>query len=111
MLASAVRNRWLEWQPKALAFTAVEGCGSGLRTQGSIGFEGVVAAASPEIGLSASREQACAGISWADWKAAQLNQLFHDQGVMKTRGRITAATVRDGERIAGVQKTQGVADK
>jgi hypothetical protein len=37
-------------------------------------------------------------ISWADWKAEALNRLFQNQGVTKRPGRITAATVRHGER-------------
>jgi len=34
------------------------------------------------------------GIPWAEWKAAALNRLFREQGVMGKPGRITAATVR-----------------
>jgi hypothetical protein len=41
------------------------------------------------------------GIPWAEWKAAALNRLFHEQGATGKPGRITAATVRDGERKAG----------
>jgi hypothetical protein len=37
------------------------------------------------------------GISWADWKAAMLNRLFQEKGSTGQPGRITAATVRDGE--------------
>jgi hypothetical protein len=40
------------------------------------------------------------GIPWAEWKAAALNRLFQQQGVTGKPGRITAATVRDGERKA-----------
>lgn len=36
--------------------------------------------------------------SWADWKAAALNRLFQEQGTSGQPGRITAATVRHGER-------------
>lgn len=36
--------------------------------------------------------------SWAQWKAAELNRLFHQQGVTGQPGRITAATVLHGER-------------
>lgn len=36
--------------------------------------------------------------SWAQWKAAELNRLFHQQGVTGQPGRITAATVLQGER-------------
>jgi hypothetical protein len=41
------------------------------------------------------------GIPWAEWKAAALNRLFQEQGATGTPGRITAATVRHGERKAG----------
>ncbi len=41
------------------------------------------------------------GIPWAEWKAAALNRLFQEQGVTGKPGRITAATVRHGERKAG----------
>jgi len=42
------------------------------------------------------------GTPWAEWKAAALNRLFQEQGVSRKPGRITAATVRHGER-----KTRG----
>jgi hypothetical protein len=37
-------------------------------------------------------------ISWAEWKARQLNRLFLDHGATGQPGRITAETVRRGER-------------
>ena len=37
-------------------------------------------------------------IPWPEWKAAALNRLFQEQGVTGEPGRITAATVRHGER-------------
>jgi hypothetical protein len=36
--------------------------------------------------------------SWAEWKAAQLNRLFLEQGVTGRSGRITAGTILHGER-------------
>jgi hypothetical protein len=33
------------------------------------------------------------GIPWAKWKAAELNRLFHEEGVTTKTGRITAETV------------------
>jgi hypothetical protein len=39
------------------------------------------------------------GIPWADWKAEALNRLFLEQGVTGQPGKITAATVLQGERI------------
>jgi hypothetical protein len=38
------------------------------------------------------------GIAWADWKAAALNRVFQEQGTSGQPGKITAATVRHGER-------------
>jgi hypothetical protein len=38
------------------------------------------------------------GIGWAEWQAAELNRLFQEQGVTRQTGRITAATVRHGQR-------------
>lgn len=37
-------------------------------------------------------------MSWAEWKAATLNRLFLEQGSSGQPGRITADTVRHGER-------------
>jgi len=37
-------------------------------------------------------------MDWCEWKAAALNRLFQEQGVTGQLGRITAATVRHGER-------------
>lgn len=37
-------------------------------------------------------------MSWADWKAAELNRLFLEQGSSGQPGRITSDTVRHGER-------------
>jgi hypothetical protein len=38
------------------------------------------------------------GTPWAEWKAAALNRVFRKQGATGKSGRITAATVRHGER-------------
>jgi hypothetical protein len=37
-------------------------------------------------------------MSWAEWKAGSLNRLIREQGTSGRPGRITAATVRDGEQ-------------
>jgi hypothetical protein len=37
-------------------------------------------------------------MSWAEWKAGALNRLFLEQGIAGAPGRITAETVRHGER-------------
>ena len=36
-------------------------------------------------------------IPWAEWKARELNRVFHEQGRLADMSRITAATVRHGE--------------
>jgi hypothetical protein len=41
------------------------------------------------------------GIPWAEWKAPAVNLLFQEKGASGKPGRITAATVRHGERKAG----------
>jgi len=41
------------------------------------------------------------GIDWAEWKATALNRLFQEQGTSGQPGRITAETVRHGERSRG----------
>jgi len=38
------------------------------------------------------------GLPWAGWKAASLNRLFQEQGVIGQTGRITSATVSHGMR-------------
>jgi hypothetical protein len=57
-------------------------------------------AAGPKAGKSGfeGSVKATTFITWADWKAATLNRLFQEQGLTGEPGRITAATVRDGER-------------
>jgi hypothetical protein len=42
------------------------------------------------------------GVSWEEWKAAVLNRLFQEQGVIGERDRITAATVGHGEKERAV---------
>jgi hypothetical protein len=37
-------------------------------------------------------------MNWYEWKAAALNRLFQEQGTSGEPGRITAATIRRGER-------------
>lgn len=40
-------------------------------------------------------------LSWENWKARALNELFLVQGVVGESGRISAATIRHGESGAG----------
>ncbi len=39
-------------------------------------------------------------IGWHEWKAREINRVFHEQGFLADMSRITAATVRHGERSA-----------
>jgi pyruvate/2-oxoglutarate dehydrogenase complex dihydrolipoamide acyltransferase (E2) component len=57
--------------------------------------------ATPEVATAAppspdirSAEPSTRATPWAEWKAAQLNQVFEQQGVTGRPGRITADTVR-----------------
>ena len=40
-------------------------------------------------------------MSWVDWKAQALNNLFLERGTSGQPGRITAATIRHGEGTGG----------
>ena len=55
-------------------------------------------AASPAAETEQGPDPAVLGITWAEWKATMLNRLFQEQGVTGQPGRITAETVRHGER-------------
>jgi hypothetical protein len=60
------------------------------------GFGGFVSFVSG--GTSTNKQAESRWMSWAEWKAESLNRLFLEQGVIGRPGRITAATVLDGER-------------
>jgi hypothetical protein len=49
-------------------------------------------------------------IPWAEGQAARLNNIFPEQGGVRRRGRITAETVRHGERMRGLVRKQSVTD-
>ena len=38
-------------------------------------------------------------IPWAEWRARELNRVFHEQGCAGSVSQIKAATVRHGERV------------
>jgi hypothetical protein len=99
---SAGRNRWMDWKPKARILAESAGSEPTKPSKpGSVGFEGSVSGDSPEIGPEADPPTGeDEGVPWAEWKAAALNRLFQEQGVTRQPGRITAATVRHGERKA-----------
>jgi hypothetical protein len=115
-------QHWLAWRPNA-DFVVFEGSPSG-HSQGQICmtpeptkttkmpegdfvvFEGspgghFQGANVPPYGAYKNYKNSPATFrTWAEWKAAMLNRLFQEQGVTGQPGRITAATVRDGERKA-----------
>jgi len=46
-----------------------------------------------------SNPRAFEGTPWAAWFAAELNQIFREHGATGQSGRLTAATVRHGEKL------------
>ena len=102
-LLSATRSRWMDWKPQARILADSAGVAPSKPSKlGFVGFEGATPAESPKIGAGPDpAELARVFCSWPDWKAAALNRLFQEQGVTGKPGRITAATVRHGERKAG----------
>lgn len=120
----------MDWKPKAqISAEPAESEPTKPSKPGSVGFEGAAPAESPEIDTGPEgrppvnvlaemerhpaepwrvqgrmlneRDRCSEGIGWAEWKAAAVNRLFQEQGVAGMPGRITAATVRHGERKAG----------
>jgi hypothetical protein len=87
----------MDWRPKApILANSAESVPTKPSKPRSVGFEGGTSGESPEIRVGPSTtERWCA---WAEWKAAALNRLFQEQGATGKPGRITAATVRHGER-------------
>lgn len=97
-LHSALRSRWLDWKLKARALAnSTENEPTKPSKPSSVGFEGETPAESSEIETAPD----VSGWSWAEWKAGALNRLFQEQGTSGQPGRITAETVRHGERSRG----------
>jgi hypothetical protein len=116
------KRRWLDWSPAAPILA------DSPRTEptkpskpGSEGFVGPLPASSANISSLVSSRRGDAGsapmqavnsigsevdsatreervMSWSEWKAAALNRLFLEQGTAGQSGRITAETVRHGQR-------------
>jgi hypothetical protein len=119
-------RRWLEWEPMKPIITELPKNEPTEPTKpGFEGFVGSPMAARAEIDPEGSgfrggdggsalihRESSVPSrvdcstaaervMSPYEWKAATLNQLFLEQGISGQPGRITAETVRDGERKQG----------
>jgi hypothetical protein len=115
------RRRWLAWRPGEPITADSAGTEPTKPSEpGFDGFDGSPSAQSAEIeaplsepqGLYASAPRRLKFItsavdsstatervmSWAEWKAAALNQLFLEFGSTGQPGRITADTIRHGER-------------
>ena len=50
----------------------------------------------PKVVLQGEEYNIGSWISYDQWKAEELNRLFHQLGKMGKPGQVTAATVRDG---------------
>jgi hypothetical protein len=103
-LSTAKRSRWMDWKPKLCATadsaesepTKPSKPVSSSQSDGSVGFVGATPGEFSKIDKGRVTP-------WAEWKAAALNRLFQEQGVTGQPGRITAATVRHGERNPGLR--------
>lgn len=109
-------REWLEWQ---LSAPITAGSADIKPTKpskpGFVGFDGSVpdengnlAGTGKELEDASRRTQLdCAAepervMSWAEWKAAALNQLFLEQGSSGEPGRITAETILHGKRVGNM---------
>jgi hypothetical protein len=110
-------RRWLDWQPTDSITADSTGSEPTEPTKlGSVGFEGSlsteVAKIDPatnmpvRVGLDSVSDSE-RPLSWADWKAGALKQLFLEQGKAGTAGRITAETIRHGQS----RSMMGLTDK
>jgi hypothetical protein len=117
-------RRWLDWQPtEPITADSAGSEPTEPSKPGFVGFEGSLSKEIAKIGAeriplgreadstastkSAANRSVRVGLdsandaerpmSWADWKAATLNKLFLEQGT-SGQGRITAETVRHGQR-------------
>jgi hypothetical protein len=107
------KSRWLDWKTSG---SILADSPEGEPTKPSKpSFEAFVGATPGEFPIIRARSGAVGdatgeperGIAWAEWRAADLNQLFRDQGVTGEPSRITAATVRHCE-AARARKSEGV---
>src|SRR5262245_26405965 len=102
---AAKSSRWLDWKPRAQILPeSAESETTKPSKLGCVGFEGLFPVESAEMrGKPAAEQQDLTssvndaqGQPWAEWKAAELNRLFREQGATGEAGCITGATVRHG---------------
>jgi hypothetical protein len=108
-----IARRWLDWQPHdRIMEDSPEPEPTKPSKPGFVGFDGsafgvlpkIAPPLAPETGSSAGPlELDCVfaterPMSWAAWKAEELNRLFRDHGVTGQPGHITPETVLHGER-------------
>jgi hypothetical protein len=112
-------DRWLNWEPpEPIMADSTKGEPTKPSKPGSVGFDGSLSGVPANIDalhnatvLLAEGDweapvppivdsvAATEGVmSWAEWRAAALNRLFLEQGTTGQPGRISAQTVRHGER-------------
>lgn len=107
-------RRWLTWRPDGRIFKDSAGIEPTKPSEpGFDGFDGSISpqateikptrsdrsayeSANPQVDLSTAGERL---MSWAEWKAGALNQLFLELGATGQSGRITADTIRHGEQV------------
>ena len=117
----ALKSKWLTWTPASRTVDKTANHQATKPTEpGFDGFDGSSSAPLAEIGTTPSepnrfstpgpcRQKSITvavdsptaterGMSWAEWKAAALNQLFLELGRTGQPGRITADTIRHGEQ-------------
>lgn len=85
----AFTRRWLAWRPGGRIIEDLA------RTEPTRSNRKADESAMPEVDLSSASERL---MSWAEWKAGALNELFLELGTTGHPGRITADTIRHGEQ-------------
>jgi hypothetical protein len=97
--------RWMNWRaPNQIIGDSAENDPTKPSKPGFVGFVGSVPDDQTNIRVKSESVHEAVndtdrGIPWAEWKAAALNQLFKEQGLIGQPGRITAATIRHGESV------------
>jgi hypothetical protein len=107
------RRRWLSWQPsESIMADSAKPEPTKPSEPGFDGFDGSSSSQATEIEVTRSDRNSQESskfqvdlstgderlMSWAEWKAGALNQLFLELGNASQPGRITPDTIRHGER-------------